>query len=102
MTLAPGTAVWFARHETRLEAANPTMRYRDLLVLVHDAMAHDWGVVPDAAESDRFAASIGDWPAFADTEAIPRCTDRAASSTRTKGRSTKSLRIAASRRELPP
>ncbi len=62
----------FGRHEARLEAANPTMRYRDLLVLVHEALAHDWGVVPDAAECGRFAASIGDWPAFADTAAALR------------------------------
>ena len=57
----------FARHETRLEATHPAMRYCDLLVLVHDALAHEWGAAPDAAESRRFGASVGDWPAFADT-----------------------------------
>jgi 2-haloacid dehalogenase len=57
----------FARHETRLEATHPAMRYCDLLVLVHDALAHEWGAAPEAAESGRFGASVGDWPAFADT-----------------------------------
>jgi len=59
----------FARHETRLEAAHPTMRYRELLARVHDALAHEWGAAPDAAGSRRFGASVGDWPAFADTAA---------------------------------
>jgi 2-haloacid dehalogenase len=57
----------FGRQETRLERAHPTMRYRDLLALVHDALASAWGVAPDPAESQRFGASVGDWPPFADT-----------------------------------
>jgi 2-haloacid dehalogenase len=57
----------FGRHETRLEKAHPTMRYRELLALVHDALAAEWGTVTDTAESRRFGGSVGDWPAFEDT-----------------------------------
>ncbi|HME20566.1 MAG TPA: haloacid dehalogenase type II [Acetobacteraceae bacterium] len=62
----------YGRHETRLERANPAMRYRELLVLVHDALAGDWGVATDAAESRRFGGSVGDWPVFGDTKAALR------------------------------
>ena len=37
-----------------------------------DELASAWGVMPDAAESQRFGASVGDWPAFADTVAALR------------------------------
>ncbi|MEJ0017079.1 MAG: haloacid dehalogenase type II [Acetobacteraceae bacterium] len=57
----------FGRHETRLEAAHPTLRYRDLLGRVHDALAAEWGVAADADESRRFGLSVGDWPAFPDS-----------------------------------
>jgi 2-haloacid dehalogenase len=62
----------FGQHETQLERVNPTMRYSELLVLVHDELATEWGVAPDAVESHRFGASVGDWPAFADTVASLR------------------------------
>ena len=62
----------FARHETRLEKANPQMLYRELLTQVHDALADDWGVATNAAESRRFGGSVGDWPAFDDTQAALR------------------------------
>jgi 2-haloalkanoic acid dehalogenase type II len=57
----------FARHETAQEAATPTMRYSDLLSVVHDRLAREWRVSPVAAESRTFGASVGRWPAFADT-----------------------------------
>jgi 2-haloalkanoic acid dehalogenase type II len=59
----------FGRHETSLEAAQPATHYRDVLALVHDSLAREWGVAPDAAESRRFGASVGEWPEFADTVA---------------------------------
>jgi 2-haloacid dehalogenase len=62
----------FARHETRLEKAHPRMLYRELLTHVHDALADDWGVATSATESRRFGQSVGDWPAFDDTEAALR------------------------------
>jgi 2-haloacid dehalogenase len=57
----------FGRHETRLEQANPAMRYSELLALVHDAIASELGAATDAAESRRFGKSVSDWPAFEDT-----------------------------------
>jgi 2-haloacid dehalogenase len=62
----------FSQHETLLEHANPTLRYSELLARVHDELATGWGVAPDAAESQRFGASVGDWPAFPDTVASLR------------------------------
>ncbi len=62
----------FSELETQLERAHPAMRYSELLAAVHDALARTWGVAPDAAESRRFGASVGDWPAFADTVASLR------------------------------
>ena len=40
-----------------------------MLALVHDSLAGEWGVAPDAEESRRFGASVGEWPEFADTVA---------------------------------
>ncbi len=62
----------FGQHETPLERANPIMGYRELLARVHDELATAWDVAPDAAESQRFGASVGAWPAFADTVASLR------------------------------
>ena len=62
----------FSELETQLERAHPAMRYSELLAVVHDALARAWGVTPDVAESRRFGASVGDWPAFADTVASLR------------------------------
>ena len=59
----------FADHESRQEAATPTMKYSDLLTEVHGQLARAWGVAPDAAESAAFGASVGAWPAFDDTPA---------------------------------
>jgi 2-haloalkanoic acid dehalogenase type II len=59
----------FGQHETRLEQANPTMRYSELLALVHDALALELGVGTNAAERRRFGGSVSDWPAFEDTAA---------------------------------
>ena len=53
----------FAEHETRQEAATPTMRYSELLSEVHAQLARAWGVAPIATESQAFGASVGDWPA---------------------------------------
>ena len=57
----------FAEHESRQEAATPTMRYSELLTDVHAQLARAWGVTPLATESRAFGASVGDWPAFDDT-----------------------------------
>ena len=57
----------FAQHESRQEAAAPTMPYADVLSHVHAQLARTWGVVPDPGESAAFGGSVGDWPAFDDT-----------------------------------
>jgi len=62
----------FAAVESAQQAATPDMRYADLLSLVHGRLAGDWGLDVDAAENERFGASVGDWPAFPDTAAALR------------------------------
>jgi 2-haloacid dehalogenase len=62
----------FAAHESRQQAATPELRYADLLAEVHRQLAQAWGVPPEPAESFRFGASVGDWPAFPDTVAALR------------------------------
>ena len=57
----------FAWHESAQQAETPAMLYSTLLAQVHRRLAAEWGVASDAAEDAAFAASIGDWPAFADT-----------------------------------
>lgn len=57
----------FAAEETAQQAATPDLAYASLLGLVHGRLARRWGVAEDAAENNRFGASIGDWPAFPDT-----------------------------------
>jgi len=58
----------FARHEAALEAG-PYRRYRDVLAGVASGVAAESAVQPSDAEVDRFAGSVGDWPAFPDTPA---------------------------------
>ncbi len=57
----------FGRVEHAVEAAHPTMRYSQLLAEVHQSLARELGITPDAAEAARFAASIRDWPPFPDS-----------------------------------
>ncbi len=57
----------FARHETRVQRAHPTMRYPELLGEVMRATAAEFGVVPSAGDARAFGASVGDWPAFPDS-----------------------------------
>jgi 2-haloacid dehalogenase len=62
----------YARHEADQQARTPGMLYRDLLAVVHWRLALELGVaMPDAAHL-RFGASVGDWPAFADSVASLR------------------------------
>jgi 2-haloacid dehalogenase len=61
------TLAEFAAHESEQQSATPDMRYDALLSVVHARLARAWGVADDAAENERFGASVGDWPAFPDT-----------------------------------
>lgn len=56
------------------ERANlkPGRRYRDVLTLVHDALADFFGVTPDRKAAEDFAASIGRWPVHPD---VPEALD---------------------------
>src|SRR5665811_1730058 len=51
----------FAALESKQQAATPDMRYAELLSIVHARLAGVWGAADDAAENERFGASIGDW-----------------------------------------
>jgi 2-haloacid dehalogenase len=59
----------FAEHEARQQTATPAMLYSDILATVHGQLAERWGAPRDAAEDAAFGASVGDWPAFADSPA---------------------------------
>jgi 2-haloacid dehalogenase len=66
VTRAMGLNV-FARHETALQAANPRMRYPELLAAVHRQIAMELDL-PSTADLDAaFGRSVGAWPAFPDT-----------------------------------
>ncbi|MEZ5933412.1 MAG: haloacid dehalogenase type II [Alphaproteobacteria bacterium] len=47
----------------------PGMRYRDVLVQAHDAIADFFGVRPDRKAAEEFAGSIGRWPVHPDAPA---------------------------------
>lgn len=56
-----------AEAEPRCEAATPTAPYPEILAAALGEMATRFGVEASAAERAAFGASIGDWPAFADS-----------------------------------
>ncbi len=62
----------FARHEAAQEAETPGMIYSELLARVHRRLAAEWGIAADEADHRTFGASVGEWPAFADTPAALR------------------------------
>ena len=57
----------FALHESAQQRLTPAMPYAQVLAAVHGQLASAWGVPADAPADQRFGASVGDWPAFADT-----------------------------------
>ena len=63
----------FGLAESQAEEAHPAEPYPQILSRVWETLAARWDVVDDAAERERFAYSVGEWPAFADTaEALQR------------------------------
>ncbi|MBV9344738.1 MAG: haloacid dehalogenase type II [Gammaproteobacteria bacterium] len=57
----------FGRHESAQQSATPRMRYPELLATVHRRLAAHWEVyLPEDAHA-AFGASVGKWPAFADS-----------------------------------
>lgn len=62
----------FAHAEAGAEAARPGAPYPEILADVHRQLARDWGLAPSDKHARAFAASVGDWPPFADTAAALR------------------------------
>jgi 2-haloacid dehalogenase len=57
----------FGLYEMAQQEQTPSLRYCDLLSVVHARLAKVWGASVHAELNDRFGASIPDWPAFADS-----------------------------------
>jgi 2-haloacid dehalogenase len=57
----------FAELESAQQVATPSLRYPELLAKVHRGLAERFGVAPDPKAAERFGASVGNWPAFADS-----------------------------------
>lgn len=57
----------FAFCESAEEEKNPDMLYSELVANALRRMAENWGVEATDDEAGAFGASIGDWPAFADS-----------------------------------
>lgn len=58
----------YATHESALEAG-PYLTYREILEESLRHIAGDLGFTPKEDELDAFSHSVGDWPAFADSQA---------------------------------
>lgn len=59
----------FDEAETAQQTKTPGLIYSELLATVYRTLAKDWGVAIEPGEAARFGASVGDWPAFADSRA---------------------------------
>ena len=67
----------FARHETRRQQENPETRYPDVLELVFEDIAGDFGVKPARGDAYAFGESVQHWPAFGDApDALKRLRTR--------------------------
>jgi putative hydrolase of the HAD superfamily len=58
-----------ARHEAAQEAETPAMPYSELLVLVYERIAREWGLQLRDGEAQAYGRSVKDWPAFVDSAA---------------------------------
>ncbi len=56
-----------ARHESTQQQETPSRPYPHILEAVHAHVAHEYGVAASAGENAAFGASVGSWPAFADS-----------------------------------
>jgi 2-haloalkanoic acid dehalogenase type II len=57
----------FAKHETAQQAQTPAMPYSQLLSVVYQRLAAEWGLSASVAAADAFGASVPDWPEFSDS-----------------------------------
>jgi 2-haloalkanoic acid dehalogenase type II len=62
----------YAQIEARWEAEQPAALYPDILDAAMRSLGASLGVDVSAAESERLATSVGDWPAFPDSPAALR------------------------------
>jgi len=58
-----------SRHEAAQQAKTPGMRYSELLAVVYQDVAREWGTEASREEAARFGGSVGSWPAFIDSAA---------------------------------
>lgn len=56
-----------ARHESTQQLQAPTMKYSELLAIVHKRLAEEWGAAASWQESEAYGISVKDWPAFPDS-----------------------------------
>ncbi len=59
----------YAGHEERAEADDPAALYPDILRRSMIALGREFGAEVTAADADRLAGSVPDWPAFGDSPA---------------------------------
>ncbi|WP_454690964.1 haloacid dehalogenase type II [Achromobacter aloeverae] len=57
----------FARHESDQQERTPDMPYSQLLSVVYERLANEWGIPATRAEANIFGASVPDWPEFPDS-----------------------------------
>ncbi|MPQ82816.1 haloacid dehalogenase type II [Pseudomonas sp. MAFF 730085] len=57
----------FGRHESPQQTLTPGALYPTILGAVYDRIATEWELEPIAAEREKFATSVKDWPAFPDS-----------------------------------
>jgi putative hydrolase of the HAD superfamily len=63
----------FARYESGVQTEQPALRYPSVLGATLERIAEHYGVSATADEQESFGASVGRWPAFADSpEALAR------------------------------
>ena len=59
----------FAEAESKQQAETPKLPYPALLARVHGRLAGHFGITSSAEDARAFGASVGEWPAFADSAA---------------------------------
>lgn len=57
----------FARHESAQQEETPAMVYMQLLSVVYQRLAREWGVRVTNEQANIFGASVPDWPEFPDS-----------------------------------
>jgi len=58
----------FGSAEAAEEAATPHALYPNILARVHDRLGATWGIKPDPEAAAQFGSSVGNWPAFSDSQ----------------------------------